>query len=99
MGMASERTCLLAAHYQFFREALFAIEKRGYFVVLTDDQSPTFQCNGPFGERGLLPFLRSFVPDSLRPYVRQVEIRDIVGAIELFPEHGWIRDFRSKYGM
>jgi hypothetical protein len=52
MGMASERTCLLAAHYQFFREALFAIEKRGDLVVLTDHRSSTFYCTGPFGERG-----------------------------------------------
>jgi hypothetical protein len=98
-GMESERTCLLASHYQFFREALFAIEKRGYLVLLTDPRSPTFHCTGPFGERGILPLLMSFVPNSLRTYVRQVNIGDIVSAIERCPEHSWIREFKSKYAM
>jgi hypothetical protein len=46
-----------------------------------------------------LLLLRSFILNSLREYVRHVSIRDVVSAIEMFPEHGWIRDFRSKYGL
>jgi len=98
-SFSSERTCPLAAHYQFFREASLAVEKQGYLVLLTDQRSPVFHCTGPYGERGLMPFLANFVPDSVKTYVRQVSIQEIANAIEYSPTHSWIRDFQFKYGM
>ncbi len=97
--MLSERTCLLAAHYQFFLEALVAIEKEGYLVLVTDQRSPTFHCTGPYGERGLVPFLMQFVPDPLRQRVREVSIQEIVSGIERIPGNTWIGEFKAKYGL
>ena len=50
--MATDATCLLANHYQFFREVGLALEKDGIFVLLSDERSPTFWCDGPHGPSG-----------------------------------------------
>ena len=94
-----ESTCVLASHYQFFREVLFALEKGGTFILLSDDRSPTFSCTGPDGERGLMPLLLKFVPEKLRNRIGQVSIQNVIEAIESSLHHGWIGQFKLKYGM
>jgi POLQ-like helicase len=55
--ITADTTCVLANHYQFFRLVLFALERNGTFVLLSDDRSPTFWCKGPTNDRGLMPFV------------------------------------------
>ena len=61
--LASDATCPLANHYQFYRELLLAIELKGTFVLLADDRSPVFQSKGT-PDRGLWPLLSRLVPES-----------------------------------
>jgi hypothetical protein len=96
---ARESFCILAIHYQFFREFLFALERGGSFVLLSDDRSPTFFCHGPMGKRGLMPLLLSFVPEPLRDRIGMVSIQQVVAAIKESERHGWIAQFEMKYGM
>ena len=97
--LCRDSTCILASHYQFFREVLFALEKGGTFVLLSDERSPTFSCKGSANERGLMPFLLKFVPSQLRDRVGQMSIQDVVGAIESLGRHEWLEQFKLKYGM
>lgn len=95
----TESMCMLASHYQFFREVLFALEKSGTFILLSDDRSPTFSCKGPYGERGLIPLLLKCVPEKVRNRIGQISVQDVVKAIESSPQHEWIGQFKLKYGM
>lgn len=98
-AITTDTTCILASHYQFFRLALFALEKGGTFVLLSDERSPTFCCKGPMGDRGLMPVLLPYVPRRLWTRVGQMSIQDVVNAIALSGRHDWIVDFKQKYGM
>lgn len=97
--LRTDSTCILACHYQFFRELLFAVEKGGTFVLLSDERSPTFHCQGPQGERGLMPFLADLVPQRLRPRVGSISVQHVVEAIERSGRHSWVGEFKQKYGL
>lgn len=94
-----ESTCILANHYQFFRCVVFALEFGRPFVLLSDERSPVFDCDGPQGRRGLLPFLLSFVPEALRAQVVAVSIQQVVAAIKESGRHSWITEFEGKYNL
>lgn len=97
--ISTDTMCILASHYQFFRLVLFALEKGGTFVLLSDERSPTFSCKGLIDERGLMPLLLKYVPKRLRTRVGQMSIQNVVRAIELSGRHEWIAQFKLKYGM
>lgn len=94
-----DTTCVLASHYQFFRLVLFALERGGTFVLLSDERSPTFSCQGPMGERGLMSLLLQYVPKRHRTSVGQISIQNVVAAVIASNRHDWIADFKLKYGM
>ncbi len=98
-SLSTESMCVLASHYQFFREVLFALEKGGTFILLSDNRSPTFYYEGNGEERGLMPFLLEFVPQSLSHRIGQISIQEVVNAIEASPRYEWIEQFKLKYGM
>jgi hypothetical protein len=99
-AMRHDRQCLFTAHYQFFREVILAIEKGGTFVLLSDERSPVFQCPSGNQEKGLMPFLKSLLPDAIRERVISVSTQELVAAIEKSPRHhDWIFEFKKKYGM
>jgi hypothetical protein len=97
--IGQETTCILTAHYQFFREVLFALEYNGQFVLLGDNRNPTFYCDGPQGTRGLFPFLTSLLPTQAQNRVLMISIQEVVQAIKKSGRHGWITDFEKKYGL
>ena len=97
--LRKETSCVLASHYQFFREVLFAVEKEGTFILLSDERSPTFFCDGPSGQRGLFKFLLNFVPVSIQSRIGSVSVQDLVASIKDSYRHPWIEEFEKKYGM
>lgn len=97
--ISADTTCILAAHYQFFRLILFALEKGGTFVLLSDERSPTFSCKGPSDERGLMPLLLKYVPKRLQTRVGRMSIQNVVRAIESSGRREWITQFKLKYGI
>ncbi len=91
--------CILASYYQFFREVVFALELGGSFVLLSDERNPTFHCDGPWGQRGLAPFLLSLVPPVLHGRIAAVSIQQVVAAVKASGRHAWIAEFERKYGL
>jgi len=98
-SMLHDRTCFLAAHYQFFREALFAFQLGGSFILITDERNPAFCAVGPGGERGVLLLLLSLVPSSLRDSIGHITIQQLASAIKASARHDWIEDFNRKYRL
>ena len=99
-SVRTDRQCLFIAHYQFFREVLFAIEKGGTFVLLSDERSPVFQFQAEGKMKGLMPFLSSFLPVQLQDKVVSISTQEIVDAIERYNKHhDWVFEFNKKYGM
>ncbi|MFC1737949.1 hypothetical protein ACFL1G_02735 [Planctomycetota bacterium] len=96
--MAENATCFLVTYYQFFREVLYALERNGVFVLLVDKRNPTF-CSGENSQRGLFPFLKSFVPTKLKDRVRMVTVQEVVTTIKDSRKYDWIIEFQRKYGI
>lgn len=91
--------CMLANYYQFFREAVFAFEHEGVFALLCDERSPVFYSRGPRGQRGIMPFMISLLPEQLRQKVFCVTVQELVAEIELLGDCTWSDEFRRKYGL
>lgn len=95
-----ERQCIFVAHYQFFREVLFSIEKNGIFVLLSDERSPVFHCELNGINRGLMPFLLTFVPPALQHRIASISVQELVREISAAGNHNdWIGEFAHKYGL
>lgn len=92
--------CPLSIYYQFFREVLFALYNNGYFILLVDARNPVFYRDGEFGERGLLPFLKTFVTEKYRNKIKRVTIQEVFTSIrDSSPHSNWIDKFGEKYGL
>ena len=98
--MSNEQQCLFGAHYQFFREFLFSLEKQGTFVLLSDQRSPVFNGVANGENRGLIPFLMEFIPDALKNRFVSVSVQEMVKLIKRSNKHiDWIEPFERKYGL
>ena len=91
--------CPLAMYYQFFRELIFAIESEGEFVLLYDNRNPTFFSGTSPNERGLMPFLVSFVPALLQDHIHSISIQQIVAVFHEFENMPWLGEFERKYAL
>jgi len=92
--------CPLSCYYQFYRELLFATHKKGYFILLHDERSPTFFCKGQDGKRGIFAFLVSMLPESLKSNIIDISIQEMFQAISMSGKHyDWTSEFSEKYGM
>lgn len=95
--IANERICPFTSYYQFFREILFSIERNAPFVLLCDERSAVFQVSP---DRGLIPFLKSFLPDTLKSKIHVLTIQNVVKCIRNSGKHeDWIGEFEEKYGL
>ncbi len=91
--------CPLALYYQFFRELLFALESGGDFVLLYDRRNPSFYSEGLPVQRGLMPFLETFVPDEIRERVHAISIREVVESFKRTEGFPWLAEFEKKYDL
>lgn len=96
--LAEDSTCIMISYYQFFREALMALELGGDFVLLCDRRSPTF-FYGDNPVRGMMNFLLSLLPESAQERISVVTIQEVVEAIQATDRHEWINEFVLKYGL
>lgn len=95
-----EKQCIFVAHYQFFREILFALEKGGIFVLLSDERSPVFHCEVNGVDKGLMPFLMTFVPKPVADKIIAISVQELVTEIKKFQKHSdWVGEFEHKYGL
>lgn len=95
--LANDRICPFTVYYQFFREILLSAEYGCPFVLLCDERSSAFEITP---ERGLIPFLKTFLPENLKSMVHIVTIQEVVDSIERTEVHkDWIEEFGEKYGV
>jgi hypothetical protein len=97
-AVASDSICRLANHYQFYRELLLALEKRGSFVLIADHRSPVWRSKVE-PRRGVWEFLTRDLPDAVRARTRLITVQEIVAAIEASGRHPWIGEFKRKYAL
>jgi len=95
--ISNERICPFTCYYQFFREIIFSIEKNVPFIILCDKRSAVFQVTE---DRGLIPFLKTFLPKHLKNALHVLTIQDVVKNIKATGRHDdWIGEFEEKYGL
>jgi len=100
--MVSDHICPFTIYYQFFREAMYAIEKKGHFILLHDERNPVFIRTGSNGspQRGLWPLLLEMTPANLKPFLHAVSFQQVVREIEKSIVHAdWIGIFKEKYDI
>lgn len=99
-NLTTEKQCIFVAHYQFFREVLFSLEKGGVFVLLSDERSPVFYCNGKERSKGIMPFLMELIPPAYQNRIAAISIQELISEMKTSPTHkDWIKEFELKYGI
>jgi len=91
--------CPLAVYYQFFRELIFALESGGDFVLLYDQRNPSFFCGEDQDDRGLMPFLLTFVPEEIKGRIHSISIQQVVTGHKELGGFPWVDEFEKKYGL
>lgn len=94
-----ETFCVFGMYYQFFRELIMALVKGGSFILLFDERSPVFYCKVGNIERGVLPFLKKFVPNDYHGRLGFITVKQLVESIKQSGRHSWITEFERKYGL
>ena len=97
--LESETFCVFGMYYQFFRELIMALVKGGSFILLFDERSPVFYCKVSNVERGVLPFLKKFVPNDYHRRYGFITVKQLVQSIKQSGRHSWITEFERKYGL
>lgn len=96
----NEKQCIFSSYYQFFRELLFSIEKKGIFVLLSDERSPVFHCKANGIEKGIIAFLTNIVPLEHKNRIKSISIQEMIEEIKRTNRHtDWINEFEKKYGL
>jgi hypothetical protein len=99
-NIENERICVFVNYYQFFREILLSIDKKGYFVLLSDNRSPVFDYTIEGKRKGLIPLLTEFVPYQYKDRIIQITVQEVVENIFKSGNHSdWIDIFKNKYGL
>lgn len=99
-NLTEEKQCIFVAHYQFFREVLFSLEKGGIFALLSDERSPVYHCKAKGIYRGIMPFLTGFIPDELKNRIVSISIQELISQIGSNPLHSdWVNEFKMKYDL
>ena len=80
--LGKETLCIFALHYQFFRELVFALEKGGKFILLSDERSPVFYNKMNDVDRGLMPLLMRYVPIRYKNRVGCITVQQMVEEIK-----------------
>lgn len=94
--------CPFSHSYQFFREVMFAFDRRGSFILLHDERNPAFLRSSTDGslQGGLWPLLYEAIPAAKRSCVGRLTIQNLVIAIEASGNHDdWIGAFKKKYAL
>ena len=65
--------------------------------MLCNKRSAVFQVTS---ERGLVPFLKTYLPDKLKNILNIIAIQEVVSSIRQTKKHDdWINEFCDKYGI
>ena len=88
--------CPFVIYYQFYREILFALEKEGCYVLLTDKRNPAFKNSNP--QRGLIPILRDRLPKDKTGSFKTLYIQDVVRILHKHKKYD-MSEFGVKYGI
>ena len=95
---ANSPICPLSIYYQFFRELIFSIENKGYYVILIDKENPSFIKGESGFERGLIPTLTKSLPLQIKSKIKIIYIQDVLSILEK-NRYIWVKEFRNKYGI
>ena len=64
-----------------------------------DQRNPAFYCGSPEDQRGLMPFLITFVPEAIKSRIHSISIQQIVAAYKETVTADWLKEFEIKYGL
>jgi predicted ATPase with chaperone activity len=81
------------------KRALEVAAAGGHNVLLFDQRNPTFFCEGSSNERGLMPFLKSFLPEEISGRIHSISIQQVIATYQENGGFSWLNEFMQKYGL
>lgn len=89
--------CPFTTLYQFYRLILFALEKKGHFLLLYDERNPSFLSERGSVKRGLFNLAYEELPHEAQHICRALSVQTILSVLKKYPELTWTSELGEKY--
>ncbi len=89
--------CPFATLYQLYRLILFALEKKGQFLLLYDERNPSFLVERDNIKRGLFNLVYESLPSKVQDRCHALSVQSIFPILQKYPELTWMDELKEKY--
>ena len=95
--MRNDSQCPFSTLYQLYRLILFALEKKGHFLLIYDDRNPSFLVGRDNLKRGLFNRVYQSVPKNIQIKCHALSVQSILPILQKHPELDWANELKEKY--
>lgn len=92
-----ESRCPFIDLYQAYRVVLFAVEKKGKFILIHDDRNPAFYIDTQKGKRGVFARFIEYLPPSIQQECHIISTQDILKIIKNILGPDYTKELEDKY--
>lgn len=89
--------CPFSILYQLYRLILFALEKKGHFLLIYDDRNPSFLVERDNIKRGLFNRVYDSLPSDIQNKCHALSVQSILSILQKYPELDWTSELKEKY--
>jgi len=89
--------CPFATLYQLYRLILFALEKKGHFLLLYDERNPCYLVKQDDINRGLFNVVYESLPPGARRKCHALPVQRILPILKKHSELEWTAELEKKY--
>ncbi len=93
----NDSQCPFATLYQLYRLILFALEKKGHFLLLHDERNPSFLVERNNIKRGLSNRVYESLPTNIQNKCHTLSAQSILPILQRYPELDWTNELKEKY--
>ena len=89
--------CPFATLYQLYRVILFALEKKGHFLLLYDERNPSFLVERNNIKRGLFNLVYELLPRKVQSRCHTLSVQSVFTVLQKHSELAWTNELKEKY--
>jgi len=95
--LRADSTCPFAIFYQAYRLLMFALEQRGYFLLIYDERNPSLVWRLTSPERGAFVRFCELLPSQAQDRCYSLSIQRIVEVLEVTFPFATLEEVKAKY--
>jgi len=93
----NDSQCPFSTLYQLYRLILFALVKKGHFLLIYDDRNPSFLVERDNTKRGLFNRVYESLPSEIQDKCHALSVQSVLKILEQHSSLDWVDELREKY--